>query len=194
MRSNLYTDAYATDLATGNVELALLVEAAFTGGTVRLTTAGRDLEDFDSPPSLYLASGHLGEFQTIESKASELPGVQFVLSGVDTAIVAIALGQNVRGRPLRLRLAVMNKTTQQVRAIEQLWAGQIASMPIQQSGGTATVTVIGESIGTIFARPKPIRYTDADQRKLYPTDECLRYIVSQARKQDVWPAVSFYRK
>ena len=57
-----------------------------------------------------------------------------------------------------------------------------------------TVSVTAEHIAVAMSRPKGARYTDADQRRLFPGDRALEYIVSQATHQDVWPSAAFFKQ
>ena len=180
-----------TALASGSAALAILVEMQFAGGTVRLATARTDIV---SGGETFTAAGLAGQIDEIEDKASEVGGLRFTLSGIDTAVIAIALGEQVRGRPIKFWLAVLDSATHALLDSVLLWTGQMDTMPISQQGNTATISITAEHRGVLFGRPRPLRYTDGDQQRLHPGDRGLAYVVSQSATQDIWPAASYFRK
>ena len=184
----------AAALASGSVALQLLLELQFTGGTLLLTTSRTDIKDFDSPPNTYLAVGTVGQIGVVEDKQSEIAGLSLTFSGVDVSIIAIALGEQVRGRPLYLKQATLDANTGELLSIDPLWSGQISTMALSQEKNTATVQIAAEHRGVLFSRSKPVRYTDADQQREHPGDRCLEYIISQSQVQDVWPAASYFKR
>jgi hypothetical protein len=106
----------------------------------------------------------------------------------------VALQEAVRNKPCTLYLGILDPTTHAVLDGVQAWAGTLDQMPITQTGDTCAISATAEHAGATFARPKPSRYTDADQRALYAGDTCLRFVVSQANHQDVWPAAAFFKQ
>ena len=60
------------------------------------------------------------------------------------------------------------------------------------NGGTIGVTAYPMS--RVFARPKPLRYTDGDQQLVSAGDRALEFLPSQAQHQDIWPASSWFRQ
>ena len=173
--------------------LQMLIDMHFNSGSLYLTSSRMDLEDLDSPPTLYTGIGLLGEIGAVEDKTGDIANLTLSLSGVDTSVIAIALGEQVRGGPLRMRLAVLSADTKTVLDVLPLWSGHMSTMQLAQQKNSATVKITAEHRGVLFNRPRPLRYTDADQQRLYPGDRCLEYIISQSQKEDVWPAASFFR-
>lgn len=170
--------------------MALLIEMQFTSGTLRLTTARMPIE---SGGNTFVASGQLGVVEEVEDKANEIAGLRFSISGVDPSAIAIALGELVRGRPVSLWLAILNADTHALLEAPLLWTGQLDKMRITRDKTGANISVTAEHRGVLFNRAKPVRYTNADQQRLYPGDRCLEYIVSQSATQDIWPSASFFR-
>lgn len=183
-----------TALQSGALAMAMMVTMEFTGGTLRVNTSRYELEDLESPPNTFIGVGLVGKIEQIEDKVQEISGIQYTLSGVDVSLVAIALGEQVRGRPVKFELALFDAETHDVLDISQIWAGTMSTMGIRIDSGLATIVITCEHRGVIFSRPRPLRYTDNDQQKLFPGDRCLEFIVSQSQTQDVWPAASFDRQ
>lgn len=141
---------------------------------------------------------YVGNRQTgissIQDQGGEVVGLSFQISGVKPEHIAIALSEPIQGKRVIVRTAIMDPDTQVIVDVIQSWSGTLDQMPIKMSNNTASVGVTAEHRGITFARPKGIRYTDADQQKLFPGDKCLEFIVKQATHQDVWPAAAFFRQ
>lgn len=142
----------------------------------------------------WLGAGLLGTIEEIDDTPNESKGLRFMLSGVPSSMLAIALGEQVRNKPCTIWFAILDPTTHAVLDAVQAWAGTLDQLPITQTGDTCTITATAEHAGANFARPKPLRYTDADQQRLYPGDTSLRFVVSQANHQDVWPAAAYFKQ
>ena len=183
-----------TALNSGAAALVMLIEMNFTSGTLRLNTSRYNITDLASPSVVFLASRLMGSIEEVWDTVREAKGLKFTLSGLDPGVLAIALAEQVRGRSLKLFLAVLDSTTHNTLDIVQVWSGQMASAPISYNSedNTATIVITAEHRGVLFSRAKPIRYTDADQVRLYPGDHCLEYVVSQSQVTDIWPAASFW--
>lgn len=185
------TTEAAEVLAGPRMALALLVQMSFdppvrlASGSVAIEYAGQ----------LYYGAGALGTVEPIvDAVDSGTQGLRFTLSGVPSEYVALALQESARGVACSVRLAVLHPDTQALVDAPLIWAGTLDQMPISRGATTSAVGVSAVHKGALLRRAKPLRYTDGDQQRLYPGDSCLRFLVSQAQKQDVWPAASFLRK
>jgi hypothetical protein len=105
-------------------------------------------------------------------------------------MLALVLGTSARNKSCVLRLAILNATTHAVEDVSTVGTFRLDQMTI--SGSTVGVTAV--PLARIFARPKPIRYTDGDQQLVSSGDRALEFVVSQANHQDVWPAASWFRR
>lgn len=180
----------ASALASGRVALVLLVEMQLTS-TLRLASSAVTISwgGFD-----WLGAGSLGAVEEVADTAGDYKSLRFVLSGVPASNLAIALAEPIRDKACILRLAVLDPDTHAVLDAPVVWTGTLDQMPVTLSGETCTIAVVAEHAGVAYARPKPLRYTDADQQRLYPGDTSLRFVVDQAQHQDVWPASSYFRR
>jgi hypothetical protein len=184
------TGAAAAALSQERVAMAVLVDFFFTL-PVRLTTAGVDITYAGNN---YVGVGGLGTISEIEDSPGEHKNISLQLSGVPLEVMAIALNEDVRNKPITLRLATMDPDSLAVLDAPLIWAGTVENMPLQISNETVTVTVVAEHRAVTFGRPKSSLYTDADQRKLFPGDTSLRFIQSQSTHNDVWPAAAYFRQ
>ena len=178
-------------LANGSAALAILILIEFDGGNFSINTSRTDIPH---DGVTYYGSGLVGSISEVVDKAREMAGMQITVNGIDPSIIAIALGQQVRGKQMWMHLAVLDSETHAVLDVDQIWAGQLSSMPISFQDNAAAITVVAEHRGVLFSRPRTLRYTDADQQRLYPGDRCLEFLVSQSQTQDIWPAAAYFRQ
>lgn len=92
-----------------------------------------------------------------------------------TVIDAVRDRANYAGRAYSLALQAMNDdgTAYQYPAI--LDQGQMSKMRFQQGPGEALLTLECEAGSTLLNKPFGYRYTDADQRALYPGDRGMEF-------------------
>lgn len=174
----------------GAAPVVLFVHMALSS-PLRLNTSAVNI---DWNGNTWAGAGALGAVEEVADASGEFKGLRFSLSGVPTALLSVALAEPIRNKACTLWLGILDPATHAVLDAPQVWAGTLDQMPITQTGDTCTLAVTAEHAGATFARPKPLRYTDADQQRLYPGDTCLRFVVSQANHQDAWPAASFFRQ
>lgn len=172
------------------VVLVQLVEMDFTSGLLYACTAPIDI---DWNGHTYLGGRHLA-VDTVAEQGGELQGLRFSLSGVPSEWLALALSEPLQGRSVVVRLALLHPDTHAILHVMPLWRGSMDQMPVRHGGEASVITVTAEHRGVHLARPKPIRYTDAEQRRLFGGDRCLEYLVSQAQHPDVWPSAEFFKK
>lgn len=181
----------AAILAGDGVPITVLVQLDLTA-TVYLNLSPVTI-NYDGHD--WLGAGTLGTINEISEAAGEYTSLEFTLSGVPTDMVSLALGEVVRNKPVTVSLAILDPTTHEVEDVQTIWAGKLDTMTIKQANGSSVISVTAEPNAVEFARAKQFRYTDADQKAhVTPTDNSLRYIVSQAQHQDVWPAASYWKK
>ncbi len=95
--------------AASGQERTFLLKFDFSGGPVYFSTGSRDL-DWDGQTWTAIGGGlTVGGIE--ESGDLKGQGVDIILSGADTAIVAVLLGQKFRGRGLRIWQSILNQTT-----------------------------------------------------------------------------------
>lgn len=179
-----------TALAAGAVPVVLCVEMAFSPAVALASSA----VSVQIGPTLYLGAGSLGAVEAINDAPSDSQALRFTLSGVPTDNLALAMQEDARGRACTVKLAVLDPATHAVLDSPTVWAGTLDQMPISRGARTGTIGVTALHRGETFRRAKPLRYTDNDQQRLQPGDTSLRYVLSQAQHQDIWPAAAFFRQ
>jgi hypothetical protein len=177
-------------LAGPVVPMALLLDLAFPT-PVRLCTGSVAIQ---WAGNLYFGTGTLGAVDAVTDEVQSTQGLRFTLSGVPQDSIALALGETVRGTGCVLRLVILDPTTHAVLDAPTVFAGTLDTMAVSHGAEDCTIAVTASHRGDTYRRAKPLRYTDGDQQLLHPGDTSLRYVLSQANAQDVWPAASFFRQ
>ena len=172
------------------VALTLLLDLDLASGPLYVTTAPLDI---DHEGHTYLG-GRQVSVDAVDDRGGDLTALRFQLSGVPPEMLGLALAEPIQGRAVRMRAALMDAETQAIATVVPLWAGTLDQMSISQPPGSCVITASSEHRGVAFARRKPLRYTDADQRRIAPGDRALEYLVSQSQHQDVWPSAAFFKQ
>lgn len=173
-------------LNSGKPVLCLLIRMDLTD-TVFVSTTGVNVE-WDG--ELWLGVALVGTVEAITDRVGERAPLRFTLSSVPNEVLSLALDSatEARGKRCRVWLAIHDPDTYQILETELIWSGTLDQMVIAEGEKTGSVAVTAEHRGVTFGRAKPVRYTDADQRRLFSGDKALQYIVSQSTHQDVWPS------
>jgi len=177
-------------IASQTVPLCVLIEMELST-TLRLCLAGVNLE---YGGHTWTGCGSVGTIDPILDTAGDRKGVRFTLSSVPNDLLALALAEPMQGKRVWVRLSIHDPSTYQVVHVEPMFSGTLEQPQISEGEASGTITVSAESRATTFGRPKPVRYIDSDQQRLYPGDTCLRFITSQAQHQDVWPSSKWGRQ
>lgn len=186
-------DPSAADaLESGVVKFAVLVYVDLDAGELRLCS-GRTV-DWDG--HTWTGAGTLGSIDGIAETAGEAEkkGLSMSLSGMSAAVLSSVLSASVRDHDCAIYFAVLDYATESVLDALQLFSGKLSQASITRTKDGRSIGVNVAHISDYFSRPKPFRNTDSDQRSAYSGDTSRRFVVSQAQKQDVWPAASWFRK
>jgi len=180
------TAGAVTALSAPTVPIILLVEMAFSP-VLRMASSPVDIV---WSGNTYLRTGNLGAVEVIKDTAGDVQALQFSISGVPTENISLALGTSVRNRACTVRMAILNANTHAIEDVSTLGIYMLDQMTI--AGSVISVTAF--PMARIFARPKPLRYTDADQQLVSAGDRSLEMLVSQASGQVIWPASTWGRQ
>lgn len=138
----------------------------------------------------------VGSIEEITDTVGDRVPLRFTLSGVPTDVLALALvsANEARGKRCRVYLHIYDPDTYLPLYTELFWSGTLDQMSINEGKDSGSVSVTAEHRGVTSARPKTLRYTNADQQRLYPGDLSLQFMVSQSTHQDVWPSKEAQQK
>lgn len=166
------------------VRPALLFDGTFSDGDVHLWT-GIGPIDYDGTP--YVGAGNLIGLGTMEeTNEVKASGIVITLSGVKTSAAALALAQVRRYQPGIVSLALVGDDGQVVPDPWPLFRGMVNSCDLQDGAETATLEIGYEHELIDLERPVNTRYTDAEQRRLFPGDTGMRYLISLQNKVLRW--------
>jgi len=185
MATRALAGAVAAGVGAAAVRLALFVELLFDAGAVRLWS-GIGTAAWDG--KTWTGAGTLGGVSAIEETGElRAPGVVFTLSGVASAVLALALGEPVQGRPAAVWLALVDEAGAIVADPVKVFAGRMDRVEIVREREAATVRLAAENRLVDFERPPAaLYYLPEDQKRLYPGDRGLDYVPSLQDKVIYW--------
>lgn len=166
------------------LEVALFVEMQMSA-TLHFNTTATSI---DWNGHTWVGCGPLGAIEEITDLPGPYKSLRFTLSGIPTSLQAIALAEQINGKPCKVYLGLFSSATWQVLDVLSQWSGRMNQMPLSEDTQNETITigVVAEHPGTLYARVKPQRMTDADHQRDYPGDTSFRFLVSQANHLDAW--------
>jgi hypothetical protein len=172
-----------------SVPLVQLVLLQFTP-PIGLNTSNHDLT-FDGV--LYRGAYGIGSVSEIQDSPGEIKGLQFEISGTDSAYISLALDDAavVQGTPVSIRTAVLDPATYQIVDAPVEWSGTLDTMNIVEDGEKCTIQVTAESSAVDLLRGTALTYTHADQQLVAPGDRAFEYVLSQANQPVVWPSADW---
>lgn len=167
------TSGFQTEIEASTLKPILLTKAEFDSGDIRFWTGYGTLV-FNSEN--YTGSGNfLSVTPVIETQEVVANKLQFTLSGINSAIISLALQENFQNRTITLWFGVLDSSNALVSSPYQLFSGIMDTMQISDNGSEATITITAESEIVDFKLPRERKYTDEDQKAYYPTDKGLEF-------------------
>lgn len=129
--------------------------------------------------------------QVVDDLASP-GGLRVDLPGVTPAQVALGVDDTVEGSEVICYLAWVDTANGTVADAIQVWSGEL-DVPGWEDGPTAVVHFTAEHRAALAYRPRPVRYTNDDQQRLYPGDTSLNIDPATDSGPLVWPGASYGR-
>ena len=161
----------------------LAVELAFDSGTLRLWNGYGDLT---VASNTYTGSGDLMSVSAIEESGEiSAKGLNLVLSGVPSSLLALALTENYQNRNVKVYVGTITSGT--VAAYEA-FSGRMDVMTLQETGDSCTISLTAESRLIDLERPRVRRYTKEDQKLIDSDDTGLNKINALQEKTFEWRA------
>lgn len=128
-----------------------------------------------------------------DSGTGEVDQLQFTLPGITDDDIALALSADVEGKTVLVYDALIDPITGEVADAPLSWTGSL-NVPAFEDGPIATVTVTAEHRAIQAMRPKVSRYTDDEQRRLFPGDTSLDIDPDTDALPLPWPAASYFKQ
>lgn len=160
-------------LSGPKVRLAMFVELALDSFTLRYVTAQPDISWLGYN---WLGNGALISIAPLaEAAGMEAMGWEFTLSGTDSARVAFAAGTAVVGRRASMWIGVYDESGVLVSTPFLKFQGAINDCVIQDDGEESRIVVRVESRLIWLLRAKATYWTNAEQKRRYPTDDGFKF-------------------
>ena len=135
----------------------------------------------------YLGIGTLGSISPVEETTDlAARGISMQLSGVPTAMLAVALTENYQGRECSVLFGALQSSGALVSSPVTIFSGRMDVMSINDDGQNATIGMTAENKLVDFRRPREVRYTDQEQKNLVPSDKGLEFVTAIQEKQIYW--------
>lgn len=184
---NLDTD-FATAMQAAHVDGFVFVEMQLD---TPLYVVGLPF-DFTYGGDTYLPVMGLGSINEILETDTEVAGLSFTLSGVPESHISLVLSEDVQGRKVIVRQAVL--VDGEVYVDDRAWEGYLDTMSVDDSGPTATVTVTAEHLLASWSEPNQVLFSHEDQQRLSPGDKFFEYVAQMSQMTIVWPNKEFFKQ
>lgn len=162
----------------------VLVKAEFDSGDLLLWSGiGQITHNGD----IYTGAGNLLNISEVsETTSIEAQGATFVLSGIPSAIISLALNEDYQGRAISMYFGCLSDLGALVADPVLMFKGTMDVVQIDDSGDTATVSVQAENRLIDLRRSMVRRYTPEDQKQDFPADKGLDFVAGLQEKEIVW--------
>jgi hypothetical protein len=160
----------------------------FASGPLRVWSGAGDLEwNGDT----FTGVGSYGGVSAVEeTKKASANGIELSLSGIPSDLIGRAMTDDYRNRRVWLWLALFGTGGDGQFAMMddpmQIFGGRMDTMRVSDSGDTSEIVVSCESRLIDMDRPRERRYTDADQKELYPGDRGCEFVAAASEKNIFW--------
>ncbi len=162
------TSGFQTEIEAKVLSPIILVKAEFDSGTLRFWSGYGEIT-FNG--EVYTGSGDLLQMTSIEETQGLVANnVSFELSGIPSSLLAIALIEDYRNKPITAWFGTLDNAGAIINAPYELFSGVIDTMPTANDGDTGVITVNAESELLIMNESGERRYTDEDQKTDYEDD------------------------
>ena len=162
------TGGMVTEVSGASLSPILFLKLSFQSGDVNLWTGYGNI-DWNS--ETWVGAGTLLVVgAVVESLAIEAVGASFTLSGMPSAIIAIALAEDYQGRDALLYFAALDADGAVISNPDNLFLGFMDTMEIVEGAETTSVTIMAENHLARLGHTRKRRYTHEDQAIEFPGD------------------------
>lgn len=164
-----------------------LVDLAFDAATLYFHTGVGELV-WNS--NTYTGTGILGGIGTAneDSELSRTP-LELRLSGVESSMMSIILGEHYQGRTATVYLGYLDTETMELVDDPAIYYRGRMDAPSIAQDETLEIILPIENRFAAWDRPKIRRFNNADQQSRYPGDKGLEFVEQATEKRIVWGGV-----
>jgi hypothetical protein len=158
------------------VRPVFLYEGQFKDGTLNLWTGYGEIVWNNKT---WTSAGGLLNISTIqETDQQQAQGVILQLSAVPSSQIALALASIQRNMPGQIWLGLTDDGNRLIENPQTMFRGRLDTVSIEDSEDTAIIKASYENEMITLEHAREIRYTDEEQKRLYPTDRGLEFVAS----------------
>jgi hypothetical protein len=180
--SRALTAAYVNAIASGHLRFVVLVEMYFDSGTSRYVLAPYN---FVYGGNTYLGISKIAAIEPIREVAElEAVGMTYQIVA-NAAYIALALSENIQGRSVIMRLALLDSNYQIMADPVVCFKGRLDTMNFRY-GSQAIIRVTAESRFAAWDTARVRRYNSPDQQASYPTDTFFDSVPQMVAKELGW--------
>jgi hypothetical protein len=184
----------------------LAIDLQFDSGNVRAWTG---LGTLSVGGVEYLGTATIMSVSPIEETVEiAARGAQFVLTGIPSDLISLALSEPYQGRIAKIYFGMLSVperllteagaiiTTENLLPLDisgvdnteliEIFSGFMDVMQIADEPETATITMTAENRLISLERPKVSRYTSEDQKRKYPADQGFDFVNDLQDKEVKW--------
>lgn len=162
----------------------LLFEAEFADGYLRLWSG---IGDISWNGYTWTGVGTLGSISPIsETDEVQANGISVSLTGIPSDYVSLILSDVRQGKMGRVYVGFLDANGVIVSDPYMAFEGRLDVPAIEEAGEDAMITITYESRLIDLQRPREIRFTDEEQKRLYPSDKGLEYVTSMQEVTLSW--------
>jgi hypothetical protein len=167
-----------------NLNPIALIEMFFDSGTLRFWTGIGTLTYGGNP---YTGTGNVLKITEYnETQSLQARGITFILAGIESSIISLALSEPYQGRIGKLYVSALDDAGAIVGTPYQLFYGFMDSMKITERGESCDISVSLENRLVILKRKKERRFTPEDQKSRFPGDKGLDFVPTLQDREVVW--------
>ena len=179
--------SFNTQITSNSIRPFFAIKLGYQSSELRLWTGYNDIR-IDN--QVYTGSGLLMSFSNIsESADTKATGLQFVLSGLDDSVLNASLSELEQNIPALLYFGVLTTTSNETVVVDspyKLFEGFLDVANIDNNGEQVNIEFRLENKLIILEKPNDKRYTDQDQKQLFPNDKGLEFVTSIQNKAIAW--------
>lgn len=158
------------------------VHLALDSGDLRFWSG---LGDVVIDSQVFSGAGTVIDISTIEeSNEIAAKGVTITASGLDSSIISAALSENYQNRTVTIYVGTI--TEDKTTSTYILFRGRLDTMNIEENGEITNITMTAENRLIDLERPRLRRYTNEDQKSLFPGDIALEFVDDLQDKTIDW--------
>jgi hypothetical protein len=154
---------------------AIGVEMLFDSGALRIAIAQKNLSD---GTNTYTATGLAFAMSEVQESSAGFEGFEVSLSGLDAGIQSIIANEPYRGRIISVLEQRFDANDVEVGNLTRQVVGRMRAMVTETvtKDGKQLVAIQAEHFDAELDDPRTLRFTDADQKRRYPTDLGAEYL------------------